>query len=134
MPMSPVSARAARRTVIAPRAAPPALAHPMRPVLLDASVRRSPIHPVTSPRVAIPLEREPPVRRRDVEPHGAVAIGARQRDCARLVAGKDRAVRMPEAIAIAYRKYRDARLDRIEERLDRRRAAAVVLSLPISVA
>ena len=87
---------------------------------------RSPIHPVPSPNVAMTLEGKPAVGRRDVEPHGAVAIGARQRDPARLVTGEHRPVRMTETIAIAYRKYRDARPDRIEERLDRRRAAAMV--------
>ncbi len=48
------------------------------------------------------LERKPAVGRRDVEPHGAIAIGARQRNPARLVTRENRPVRMSETIAIAY--------------------------------
>ena len=102
-------------------------------------VRPSWVHPVPVMRATIPFERQRRVRclialRRRVlrwlvlgqDLHCAVLVAAREFDMPRQIAFEDARIGMVKTVAIAYLKYRDKRLDRVEERLGRGGLAAMV--------
>jgi hypothetical protein len=85
------------------------------------------IHPVSTVRLPIPFERQyglPGHTRLDA--HGPVFVAARQLDVPQLISCENARMGMMKPVAIAYLKYRDERLDGIEERLGRRGLAAMV--------
>ena len=99
--------------------------------------RPSSIHPVPVMRGAIPLRRERRARRgsalhndalrtdaRRPDLHRAAGVAACEFDMTSQIAFEHTRIRMMKTVAIAYLKYRDKRLDRVEERLGRRGLAA----------
>ncbi len=83
----------------------------------------SPSHPVT--RVRLPETLDGYVKRQ-LHAHRAVFVAARQFYIAHSIPLENRWMRMVETVAVAYLKYRNARLHGVEERLGRRRLAAVM--------
>src|ERR1700730_14165972 len=80
-------------------------------------------HPVT--RVRLPVTFDGHLRR-DVHPRRTVLVATRQLNMTHSIPRENRRVRMVKTVAVAYLKYRDARLNGIEERFSRGRLATVV--------
>src|SRR5690348_13546471 len=75
-------------------------------------------------RIAIALECRH--TRLELHAHRAIPVGSREFDAPVLKASPYGGMRVTEAVAIAYLKYRDTRLYGIEERFGRRCPATVV--------